>query len=120
MDLALRSDKEFVRRLTEIVETNLVNDNFGVDELIRQSGLSPILIRQRVKGILGKTLSQFICDIRLKKAFGILQQNNLTASEVSCLVGFGSPSYFTSCFHDYFGFPPGEVQRRTTDTGGSD
>ena len=39
----------------------------------------------------------------------MLKQNSLTVSEVSYKVGFGSTSYFIKCFHDYYGYPPGEV-----------
>ncbi len=35
-----------------------------------------------------------------------------TASEIAYKVGFNSPAYFTKCFHDYFGFTPGEVSKK--------
>ena len=41
-----------------------------------------------------------------------LQQGSITASEVAYKVGFGSPAYFNTCFHEYFGYPPGEVLKR--------
>ena len=39
----------------------------------------------------------------------LLKQTSLTVSEVSYEVGFGSPTYFSKCFHDYYGVSPGEV-----------
>ncbi|MCK5467279.1 MAG: hypothetical protein KAI99_02175, partial [Cyclobacteriaceae bacterium] len=35
-----------------------------------------------------------------------------TAAEVAYKVGFGSPSYFNTCFHDFFGYRPGDVKFR--------
>jgi TolB-like protein len=52
-----------------------------------------------------------IREFRLKKAFEILQNNVATASEISFRVGFSSPSYFNTCFNEYFGYPPGKVKR---------
>ena len=111
MNLAYTSDEEFIRRLTEMVETNLENENFGVNGLVLQTGLSDHLVRKRIKTILKKTISQFISEIRLNRALNLLQQSTVTASEVAYSVGFGSPSYFITCFHRHFGYPPGEARK---------
>jgi TolB-like protein/Tfp pilus assembly protein PilF len=42
----------------------------------------------------------------------MLQNNCATASEIAYCVGFSSPTYFNTCFHDYYGYPPGEVKFR--------
>ncbi len=52
-----------------------------------------------------------IREYRLKRAHEMLQQKVGTVSENSYQVGFSSPSYFNTCFHDYFGYPPGKVKR---------
>ena len=44
----------------------------------------------------------------------ILQETSLTVSEVAYEVGFSSPSYFIKCFHDYYGYPPGETTSLAT------
>jgi TolB-like protein/Tfp pilus assembly protein PilF len=51
----------------------------------------------------------------LQKAMKILQQEEITVSEVAYKVGFGSPAYFTKCFHEYFGYPPGEAKNRNNE-----
>ena len=42
----------------------------------------------------------------------MLEQEEITAAEVAYKVGFGSPAYFNRCFHEYFGYPPGEAKNR--------
>jgi TolB-like protein/Tfp pilus assembly protein PilF len=49
-------------------------------------------------------------DIRLAEALKILKEERVTVSEVAYRVGFKHLSYFTSSFHDHFGFPPGEAK----------
>ena len=114
MRLTFNNDKEFIEKLTEIVITNLDNDKFGVDELVHESGLSHATVLHKIKSISQKTISQFICEIRLQKALEMLQNESVTSAEVAYKVGFGSPAYFSSCFHDYFGYTPGEVKKKVT------
>lgn len=114
MNLAHTSDQEFIKRLTDIAEANLGDEKFGVDELVRLTGLSAHIVRQRIKTISQKSISQFINEIRLRRAMEMLQQGTLTASEVAYKVGFGSATYFNNCFHDFYGYPPGEAKKRAT------
>jgi AraC-like DNA-binding protein len=113
MNLTLASDREFVQKLTGIVASNLANENFWEEELIRETGLSSVIVHHRVKHIHRKSVQQFICDIRLREAFGILQSGRIAATEVYKHVGFASTTHFASSFLDYFGFPPDEVKKRT-------
>ena len=59
-------------------------------------------------------MSHFISQVRLKKAFELLKQNTATVSEVAYQSGFHSPTYFSKCFHDFYGFPPGEAKNHET------
>ncbi len=103
-----KKDIDFIKRLTEVVNSNLSNEKFGVNDLSEQMGLSHSQIHRKLKVIKNQTISQFVKEIRLNKAQELLKQNNLTGSEVAYKVGFGSPSYFNKCYHDHFGYTPGE------------
>ena len=105
-------EKEFLEKLTQITETNLTNEQFGVSELAREMGMSRSNLHRKVKSTAKISVSQFIRQERLKQAMELLKQTSSTASEVAYKVGFGSVTYFTKCFHDYYGFPPGEVGQR--------
>ncbi len=105
------SEHEFVKRATKIVEANLQNEQFGVPELSREMKMSRSHIHRRLKTISNKSVSKFIREVRLEKAKELLEEGNLTGSEIAFKVGFGSPSYFIKSFHDYFGYPPGELKK---------
>jgi AraC-like DNA-binding protein len=106
------SDQIFITKLTEIIQSNLEKENFGVNELARASGMTSSSLRRKLSSVSEKSINQLIREVRLQKAIEILQQQNATASEVAYKVGFGSPAYFNKCFHDFFGYPPGEVKKR--------
>ena len=105
------TDQAFIDKLTGIVCMNLENEHFGVDELAREAKMSNPYIYQRLESILTKSTRQFIREVRLQKAMEMLQQEGDTASEVAFKTGFGSPAYFNTCFHEYFGYSPGKVNK---------
>lgn len=112
MDEPISLDQAFINKLTGIIEVNLTNEQFGVEELYRRMGMSHTTIHRKLRSYAHRSLSQFIREIRLQKAYGMLQQNLGTISEISFRVGFGSPTYFDKCFHEYYGYPPGDVKRK--------
>lgn len=101
----LTKNQIFILKLTEIIHTNLKNENFGVKELANDSGMSQKTLRKRLQSINNKSVNQFIREVRLEKALEILHNEEITASEVAYRVGFGSPAYFSTCFTKYFGYP---------------
>jgi TolB-like protein/AraC-like DNA-binding protein/TPR repeat protein len=114
----LSTDEVFIDSLTEAVLANLGNEQFGVEELSKAIGLSRSQIHRKLQKILGKSVTQFIREIRLKEAYELLINEAGTAAEISYKVGFNSPTYFSTCFHEYFGFPPGEVKKRKSEAFG--
>ncbi|MGB8490112.1 MAG: helix-turn-helix domain-containing protein [Bacteroidales bacterium] len=108
----LSRDQAFIEKLSGIVLANLQNQNFGVNELAHEARLSRSVIHRRLRAIKDQNITQFIREIRLNRAMELLQQHSGPASDVAFKVGFGSPAYFNKCFHEYYGYPPGEVKLR--------
>lgn len=104
-------DDLFLRKITGIILENLGNENFGVRELAQKSGISRSALNRKINKITNRTVNQFIREIRLEKAIGLLQNESLSISEVAYKVGFSSPAYFTKCFHEFTGYPPGKVKK---------
>jgi TolB-like protein/AraC-like DNA-binding protein len=104
-------DQIFISKLTEIILANLGNENFGVNELVLEAGISHYSLTRRLHAITNKTIKQFIREVRLKRALEMLQNEEVTVSEVAYKVGFSSPAYFNTCFHELFGFAPGAVKK---------
>lgn len=119
MNLAYTNEKDFIRRLAEIVEAHIDNEQFGVEELTKISGLSHSTLHRRLKKSGKQSVTQFIRSLRLQKAMLLLQQDEFSVSEVAWKTGFGSPAYFSSSFHEYFGISPSEVKKRTVPNSGS-
>ncbi|EAR02683.1 helix-turn-helix domain-containing protein [Maribacter sp. HTCC2170] len=104
-----------VDKLTQTIESNLNNEQFGVDDLAQAVGMSRSSLHRKLQKLLGISTSQFIREYRLKRALEILRNERVTASEAAYRVGFSSPTYFNTCFHKFYGFTPGEVKSKTND-----
>src|SRR5210317_276634 len=102
----------FLQAITDVMYANLSNEHFGAKDLAKEVGLSRSQIHRKLNRINGKSVTQFIREIRLEEALKLLKDNVATASEISYQVGFSSPTYFNKCFHDYFGYPPGTVKKK--------
>ncbi|MDX8339117.1 helix-turn-helix domain-containing protein [Draconibacterium sp. IB214405] len=103
------AEKNFLNQITQLVEENISNEQFGVSELADAVGMSRSNLLRKIKKITDLSASQFIRNVRLKYAVELLQEGSDTVSEVSYKVGFGSPSYFIKCFRELYGYPPGEI-----------
>jgi TolB-like protein/AraC-like DNA-binding protein/Tfp pilus assembly protein PilF len=112
MSESLSMDQAFIRKLTDIVLANLANENFGVEELAKEAGMSRINLYRKLRSLKHKDVIHFIREIRLERAMEMLQNNEGTVSEITYKVGFGSSPYFIKCFHEYYGFTPGDIKRR--------
>ncbi|MEO0334523.1 MAG: helix-turn-helix domain-containing protein, partial [Bacteroidota bacterium] len=102
----------FLRKLREVVEANLQNDQFSVEALAEQMNMSRSSLHRKLKQMSGQTTNQFIREYRLERATELLKKDDRPISEVAYAVGFSSPSYFTSCFTEHYGYPPGEAKFR--------
>lgn len=107
------SDK-LLEQLNVLIEENLTNEDFGVEQLASSIGYSRSHLHRKLQKQTGKTISQYIREYRLEKAYSILKNENLNVSEVGYMVGFGSATYFSRSFNSYFGFPPSEVKDRAS------
>ena len=101
-----------IGKLRQIVLDNLKNEQFGVEDLAAKYGLSRSQLHKKLKKSIGKSVSQFIREVRLEEAMKLLIDSDLTVSEVAYDVGFSSPTYFSTCFKEYFGYSPAESKIR--------
>lgn len=102
-------DEEFLYKLTAIIEKNISDTNLAGNLLCSELGLSSSTLYRKVKELTDLSPNEFIRTIRLKKAVQLLKSKRNNVSEVSDIVGFNDPYYFSRCFKKQFGFPPSDL-----------
>ncbi|RMG80565.1 MAG: DNA-binding response regulator, partial [Bacteroidetes bacterium] len=106
------AEEEFVHRAIEIVEENIGNEDFSVDDFAGNLNMSRSQLHRKIHALTGKSATSFIRTIRLQRAAELLKTGNGNVTEIAFDVGFGSQSYFTRCFAEQFGCSPSEYKRR--------
>ena len=100
--------EKLIDKVHSIVIDNISDEKFGVHKLASQLELSLPQTLRKIKTATGKSVNQYIREIRLEKAAELIATSDFTMAEISYKVGFGSPSYFNKAFHKYYGISPGE------------
>ncbi|MEZ4886552.1 MAG: ATP-binding protein [Chitinophagales bacterium] len=100
-------DKAFLEKICNIIEANLSNEQFSVEMLVEEVGMSRSQINRKLKALTDESANKFIRSLRLQKAAEMLRQKVGNVSEIAFETGFSSTSYFTKCFRDKYGTTPG-------------
>jgi signal transduction histidine kinase/DNA-binding response OmpR family regulator len=103
-------DRKFISEFTAIVENNLSNEDFAVDDICKAIGISRVQLYRKVKALIGYNVNDYILNVRLQKAKFLLSKENLSISEVAFKVGFSSQGYFSTVFKSKFGLTPSEFK----------
>lgn len=102
-------DKQFLKQLQAIIQKNISDSEFGVEDMGQQIGLSRVQLYRKVKAMTGSSVVDLLRKARLAKARRLLETRSMSVSEVAYEVGFSAPSYFTKCFKEEYGMLPGDV-----------
>ncbi len=111
------SDRENVSRIRNLSRLNTVlqyiQENYT--ETITNRELADLLhiseyrFCHLFKEIMGQSPLNYINEVRLKKAYHLLEQKEITVSEAALVVGFQDYNNFGRQFRKYYGFPPTKV-----------
>ncbi|MGC6430286.1 MAG: hybrid sensor histidine kinase/response regulator transcription factor [Jejuia sp.] len=105
-------DERFLNQAIEIVEKHMMNTDFNVEMLVKEMGYSRTNLYKKFKEITGLSSSEFIRNIRLKRAVQLFEQSDLSVKEIMYMTGFNTSSYFAKCFKKQFGVKPSEYVRQ--------
>jgi len=94
-----------LRRVTELLEAHL-DEEFSLDRLAREVGVSEFHFCRLFKKTTGFTPSRYFIRMRMEKARRLLRETTKNVIEVGLDVGYSSPSHFAQIFRREVGIPP--------------
>ena len=109
------ADDVFLQALIKEVETHLSDTGYDLMKLSEALSMSKSTLNRRVKQLTAMTPSDFIYEVRMKRASQLLRESSLTVSEVAYRVGFSDPKYFTRCFRKTFNCSPSAYKKSESD-----
>jgi signal transduction histidine kinase/ligand-binding sensor domain-containing protein/DNA-binding response OmpR family regulator len=100
------SDEKLLNKIMKILDENLYDSEFGVEQLSKEVGLSRTHLYRKIKELTNLTAIEFIRNARLKRAAKLLSENKHYVSEVAYICGFNELSYFRKIFKEFYGISP--------------
>lgn len=104
-------DSELLRQAIALIDKNLSNENYSVDEFASDMCMSRMTLYRKIFSISGQTPSDLIRSYRLDKAAKLLQSTNYSIPVISDRVGFSTPRYFSTCFKNKYGVLPKDFRK---------
>lgn len=111
-------DSSFLKKCNKIIEKNIQNTEYGVEELSNDVGLSRVHVYRKIKHLTGLSVSEFIRNTKLNKAAVLLRESGKSIAEIAYETGFSSPSYFSKSFKDYYKISPSEFNQNSASDNG--
>ncbi len=102
--------QKFLQKIKEVVEKNIDNDQFSIEDLGEAIFMSRSQVHRKLKAVTDQSATQFIRNYRLHRAAELIKINSGNITEIAYQVGFSSQTYFSKCFQELFGTSPSEYK----------
>ena len=99
-----------------IKSSHFFNENYNtkisIDDEAAKLHMSPCWFIKNFKQIIGMTPMQYIVSKRLSMAKNLLISSNLPLSEISEMIGYDNPLYFSRLFKKHSGITPSDYRKQ--------
>jgi signal transduction histidine kinase/DNA-binding response OmpR family regulator len=102
--------QKFLEKMKEVIEKNIDNHSFSVDDLGVAVGMSRSQIHRKLKAITDQSATTFIRNYRLFRSLILLKKDAGNITEIAYQVGFSSQTYFSKCFQELFNVSPSDYK----------
>lgn len=102
------SDEQLMNRIMELVNANLSNSEFNIEDIVETLGISRTHLHRKLKEMTGLSAGKFILNLRLQQAAKLLEENGMNITQIAYAVGFTSQTHFSTIFKNYYGVTPSE------------
>ena len=100
-------DKDFVKNICDMVEANLDNANFSIEDITVSMGISRSLLYTKMKSLMNISMGDYIRHKRIERACRMLSEG-YNVSETAYACGFSDPNYFSKVFKKIKGVAPSD------------
>lgn len=108
--LQVKATRRVISMMIEAMNSRL-QENLSLKMIADELYMNPTYLGRLFKDDVGECFSNFLTKLRIQKAIELLNNVTLKVYEVSELVGFKDPAYFSLIFKKYMGMTPQEFQK---------
>ena len=106
------SDPDLVAQVNEMIENNLYNPDFSINQIADSLSFSVNYLRSLYKTAAGESLSGRITRRRLETACDLLDHTDETIDSITDRLGFSTRNYFFTFFKKHMGMTPTQYRNR--------
>ena len=110
-DLNQGRNTDYTQLVLNYLESNSYDSNIKLEEIAKKAFISPNYFQKQFKKYTGKSLTQFLHEIRIEKACELIRNSDLPIVEVMTQVGYSDTKFFYDIFRRYTGMTPGRYKR---------
>ncbi len=103
-------EEKLVSQMLKAIEAHIDDEQYNADLLARDVAMSRASLYKKLQTILGITPTDFIRNVRLKRAAQLLASTQLSINEIADRVGFITARNFSTQFKKMFGVLPSEYR----------
>ena len=101
--------------IADYIEEHL-SERLTVESISQNTHISVSGIYKIMKQRYGKTLGEYILDLRLNRAEMLLKEENMSIEKIAETVGFSDTAYFSRCFKKALGVSPMKYKKLEKNT----
>ncbi len=105
-------DDAFMRSIVEIIQKNMDNSEFSIEDLQDELKVGKWHLTAKVKSLVGLTPTEFIRETRLSHAAELIDNSDYNMTQITYMIGMSDSRYFSRCFKQKFGVTPTEYKNR--------
>jgi len=105
-------DEKFIKKALDITEMHISEVEYGVTMLAREIGMESSTLYKKMMALIDMSPGEFIRDIRMKRAAQLIRQEQVSIAEVSYMIGYDNPKYFSKIFKKHFGSSPSDYRTK--------
>lgn len=107
---AVPFEDRFMERIVKQVGEHMSDPDFKVESLSTAMNMAERTLQRNLKAMTNQTPQELIRSMRLNRARDLLENSNLSVSEVAFQVGYLEPTNFSRSFKKQFGFSPSQLR----------
>jgi AraC-like DNA-binding protein len=107
--VASRRDVEIIQQLKDYLTKTFLEDHC-LPTLARQFGTNTNKLMSLFKKVFGRSIFEFIGELRMDHAMELLRDHGLLVTEVARTVGYKNPNHFSYAFKRKYGVSPSDIK----------
>ncbi|MDE6844273.1 MAG: response regulator [Lachnospiraceae bacterium] len=108
----LSADYHLIAEVTDYVKQHFSDVNLSVKEIADSVYLTPPYLSHIFKNKTGKTLIQYIKEVRLEHSIILMGDGKFTLADIAEKCGYADPNYYAKVFKKAYGWNPSEYRER--------